>query len=461
MTPRLAYLAPPRLSFVTTLINIPNLLNLSGGQSPVILMDRYDYDRLRARTLTDAAENQKGLYLLMAFDELCRRDIIQLVDYAEFYSPSTQEKYLRQNQTLLANTPERIHEQLAVDAIENWTEYARGTYQEPFRAALSEDTERFASLRRDEEKQRRKTKRGTGDPRSRTRKTLNKGVAALAIRDQADQMLNYDVQSVICSSQYEILDDFLSISQSSQSARKPSNRASIESDMVDVDTSIIETLEPLRRTVGFGGAAITETQAMMEAISTIATELSGVQHDDWFLLGPSFAVPQYAEIFDWDIICMQIEDGLDVNTLVSETQSAIDGLENGATEGISPEKFEYESAYIAEKFDPPSTPGRSEDNGLRDMVKYAFDLSNYSRELRLLTEQHNISQLAALIGVSIVEGGYRQFNDDDLYQRCVELMGYFDPISIDEMEHQQIRKERQMSVREGNTDWFEATDRWR
>lgn len=234
MTQRPAYLAPPRMSFVTTLLNIPNLLNLSGGKSPAILMDQYDYDRIRARTLMDAAENQKGLYLTMAFDELCRRNVIQLVDYANLYSPSKQEKYLRQNQELLTDTPERIHKQLATKAIEDWTEYARGVYQEPFRAALSEDIDTFADLRRDEEKQRRKTERGTGDPISRNKKTLNKGVAALAIRERADEKLNLDVKSVICSSQYEILDDFLTVAQSSQSARSPSDRLSIDSNITDL-----------------------------------------------------------------------------------------------------------------------------------------------------------------------------------------------------------------------------------
>lgn len=458
MQQRSAYLAPPRLSFVTTLLNIPNLLNFSDGDSPIILMDQYDYDRIRARTLTGVAENQKGLYLTMAFDELCRRGVIQLVDYADLYSPSKQEQHLRQNQTLLTNTPERIHEQLAVKAINDWSSYARGTYQEPFRAALSEDTDTFADLRRDEDKQRRKMERGTGDPFRRNEKTLNKGAAALSIRERADQMLNLNVQGVICSRQYEILDDFLAVAQSSQPIGSSTEELGIESDIADADISSLENLEPMEWTVGFSSDTVSETRGILDTISTIATELSEVQYDDWFLLGPSFAIPQYSEIFDWDIICMDVEDGLNVNDLISETKYAIEGLKNGKVEGLSPDEFEYESRYVSEEYDlSPSY----ENSGLRDMFKYAFGLSNYSRELWCLIEQHNISQMAALTAVSIVKGEQQQFSDVDISQRCIELMSYFDPLSIEDMKHEQIRKERQSNIREGNTDWFETADRWR
>lgn len=197
---------------------------------------------------------------------------------------------------------------------------------------------------------------------------------------------------------------------------------------------------------------------MMDIISTVATESSGVQYDDWFLFGPSFAISQYSDIFDWGTINMQIEDGINVDDLVTETKYVIDGLKNGKVESLSRGEFEYESEYVAERHDLLDT---SEHGGLRDMVKYAFDLSNYSRELRLLIEQHSISQLAALVGVSIVEGESQRFRDDDVWERCIELMAYFDPLLVEDMEQVQIRKERQSSIRERNTDWFEASNRWR
>lgn len=172
-------------------------------------------------------------------------------------------------------------------------------------------------------------------------------------------------------------------------------------------------------------------------------------------------MPQYPHIFDWDTICMHIEDGLNVDELVAETKYAIDGLENSGVEELSSNEYEYESGYVAERHDLPTLDGNGGNRGLRDMLKYASNLSDYSRELRLLTEQHNITQLATLIGVSIVKGNSHQFSDENIHRRCMELMAYFDPLLVDNMKQVQIRKERKSTIREGNTDWFEAADRWR
>ncbi|UPM43168.1 hypothetical protein [Halocatena salina] len=415
-------------------------------------MDRYDYDRLRARTLQAAAGNLKGLYLTMAFDELRRRDVIQLVDYATFHSPVTQERSLQRTQALLRNTPEDVHHRLAVDALDEWIDYGRGAYQKPFREAIGEETSSFVDLRSDEEHQQRKLKRGTSNPVRRNEKTLNKGMAALAIRQQTQQQLNLDVRGVICSSQYEIIDDFLSSATQSSGPGTDRCRPSI-------DTDEIAALEPVRRTVGINTSMISQTQDLLSVTSRVTTEIAGVQHNDWFMLSPSFAIPNYQDIFDFDMIHRQART-YDIERLVAEIESVINTLDASRADETSPNELQYDAGWVAEQFGLSSPTNTDQPAGLTDMVEYLFTLSNYARELRTLTERETVSEAAALIGVSIVESG-RYHEDEAVYQRCMEMLHRLAPESFDDMKPAQFRKERQSITWRDSVDWFEAVDRWR
>lgn len=93
MSTRPAFLTLPRLSLTTVLLNLPNIFDRTNGATPLILMDRYDYDRLRAEVLAGPKENQKAPYLIMAYDDLRRRGLLKLIDYTEFYTPSDQNQY--------------------------------------------------------------------------------------------------------------------------------------------------------------------------------------------------------------------------------------------------------------------------------------------------------------------------------------------------------------------------------
>ncbi len=452
MAHRPAYLFPPRVTFTTALLNIPTIIYFSYGMSPVILMDRYDYDRLRARTLQAVAGNQKGLYLTMAIDELRRRDVIRLIDYAAFYSPVAQERALQRTQTLLRNTSEDVHQRLAVDALDEWIDYGRGAYQEPFREAIGEKTSSFVDLRSDEEHQQRKLKRGTSNPVRRNEKTLNKGMAALTIRHQAQQQLNLDVRGVICSSQYEIIDDFLT--DATQSSGPGTDRCRLS-----IDTDEIAALEPVRRTAGIDTSMISQTQDLLSVTSRVTTDIAGVQHDDWFMLCPSFAAPNYQDIFNCDIIYQQART-YDTERLVAETKRVINTLQASRVDEAAPNELQYDAGWVAERFGLSSPTNAEQPAGLTDMVEYLFTLSNYARELRTLTERETVSEAAALIGVSLVEGA--QYHDDEaVYQRCMEVSHRLAPESIDDMKPAQFRKERQSTTWRDTVDWFEAAERWR
>lgn len=451
MPHRPAYLAPPRMSFTTILINILTVMRFSAGPTPVVLMDQYDYDRLHVRTLQDS-HNQKGLYLLMAIDELRRRDVVRLIDYAAFYPPTIQARYLQQTQTLLTNTSEHTHQRLAVDALDAWIDYGRGNYQKPFREALGEEFCSFVDLRSDEEHQQRKLKRGTSDPIRRNEKTLNKGVAALAIRQRTQQRLPLDVRGVICSSQYEIVDDFLTVATHSFGP-------GLDRHDPGIDTDEIAALQPIERTVGLDTSMISQTRELLAVTSRIATEITGVQHNDWFLLGPSFAAPHYRDIFNFDTIHRQART-YDVERLVAETKVVIDTLEDNRAGRSSPNELQYDAGWVAERFGLSAPTNTGQTAGLTDLVEHLFTLSNYSRELRTLTEEMTISQAAALIGTSLVEGA-RYHDEEAIYRRCKEVLYRLAPESIDDMEPAQLRKERRSTTWRDTVDWFEAADRWR
>jgi hypothetical protein len=440
MTNRPTYLTLPGPSVTTVLLNLPNILNTS-GEPPLILMDTHDYEELRAEILTGDVDGKKAPYLIAAYDDLYRRGVLRLIDYKKHYSPTDQEYNLQQNQGLLREVSEPVNRKAAIKASKGWIHYGRGDYQVPFRGALGESPSTVNDLRKSEESQHRKLKRGTHNPIEWNEKILNKGVAGLSVCESLNRDPNINVQGVICHSGYGILDDFLDLAHN---------------DAINTDISHIKDLDPNNRITGFNSEIANQTREILDTVSEVATQLSGVQYNDWLLLGQSFAIPQYQKIFDFDIIHYQVEDRFNINELVSDTEQVIDALEN-STNTISSDEIQYETEWMTESFELPT--GRKQSEGLMDMVHYAVTISNYANELRTLVEQHNISQAAALIGANIVRNPYYQYDEHDLYRRCVDLMVRFDPPSVDKTKLERVHMERQNETWEEHTDWFEAINR--
>ncbi len=439
MSPRPAFLTLPRLSLTTVLLNLPSVFDRANGATPLILMDRYDYDRLRAEVLDGPAENQKAPYLIMAYDELRRRGVLRLIDYTEFYEPSMQHQYLSQSQALLQNTSERTNREAAVKASKSWIEYTRGAYQEQFRAGLGESTRSFHTLRRSERTQRQKLKRGVSDPRAWNEKLLSRGIAALAVRDQANATLDVNIQGIITGTQYQIIGNFIE-SKSDHTTTS--------------DTADLTDLQAGYRFLGIDVGTATDTRSILDEISTITTELSGVQYDDWFLLGPSLAIPQYDDLFDLELITDQLEK-LDQETLVNETKQAIEYLERSPPK---PGTLQYEADWLGEKYDLLPTD-KTRQTGLSLAVEFAYNTTNYSRELWTVLEETDISQAAALVGTSIVGGQQRASDDEEIYRQGMKLMTHFDSPSISTEEITAVRKERRGDSWDEHTDWFETANR--
>jgi hypothetical protein len=424
-------------------------------------MDTHDYQRLRGRAYRNKGDNQKYQYLAMAYDDLRRRGLLRLIDYAEFYPESVQGQYLRQNDSLLNSTPSEVNRDAAVKAVEGWIGYARGPYQEPFRRTLGEDTDSFADLRQTEQRQRRMMKRGTGDTVSWNKKVLNKDVAALEVRRRADQALNLDVQYVIAGSEHKITGSFLNATRSHEGSELAIDVPSIGRNAIDADASHLKRLEADRRIAGLTPEMVSRTREILDTIGRIATEVAGVQHDDWFVLGPSLSLPRYDDLFDFSTIRSQVRHGMEPAELAMEAKQVMAVLQDESDSGLPSNKLRYEADWVADKYDipPSSTRERGASSGLTDLVDYALDLSDHSRELRAILERGSVSQAAVFVGASIASDPMRRYHEEELYQQGVDLMQRLNPPSLDEKHLKAFQKERRGDTWDDHKDWFEASDR--
>lgn len=459
MSNRPAYLTVPGPSVTSVLLNIPYILHLS-DPPPVILMDVHDYERLQAETVQDTGDNKKAPYLLMAYDDLRRRGVLRLIDYADFYPAAVQEQYLHHNQDVLADTPDWVHRRIGMKGSAGWIDYGRGTYQEQFRASLGEKPDAFGDLRQAEQRLLHKMKNGTGNPVGWSEKVFNRGVAGLAVRRRADQLLDLDVQGVISGPKHHMIGEYVVAAQSQEQAGLPIESTAVGCDVIDTDMSYLETLHPTRRIAGLRPATVAHIRGVLDTVGEIAAEVAGVQHDDWFVLGPAFALPQYNSLFNLDQIRLQIDHGLDADTLAAEATAAVTALKEDTGSDLSATKRRYEADWIAETSGTTAS-GNIEGNDLVEMVDYALTLSDYSRMLRSLTEADDISQAAAFVAASIMSDPVRQYETDAVYRRGVELMMRFAPPAVDRHELEMLRKERRSDTWSEHTAWFEAADRAR
>ncbi len=411
-------------------------------------MDSYDYERLRARAVGEKGD-QKDHYLVMAFDELQRQGIVHFIDYAAFYSNHIQQQYLRQNRALLENLSKEVHQQAALTGIEEWTRYARGSYQESFRTGLGEDVDSFTDLRQQEQNLRQNIERGTSDPVRWNEKLLNKAVAALAVREAADDALDCGVDRVVAGSEHQILQDFLDTCQSNRSGSKYDKGAN----------SHLERLSPSTRIAGIDPTLASQTRTTLNTVGEIAVTITGVQHDDWIVLGPTFALPQYYDLFeDFEQIQREIRRDIDVETLAAETKTVLATLEQETDELLSPTRFQYEVGWVAEQtelFDNDSQ------QSLSDLVEYTLGLSNYSRELRAMADRGDLSQAAIFLGASMASNPIVRNQNTDIHRRALELTHRLAPSSIDGQAIEPFRQERSAKTWNDHTDWYETMDRVR
>lgn len=429
--PRLAYVALPGLSTASLLANLPYLMNGSSRLQPIILMDIHDYNRLQAIALEESGSpwNQS---LAMAYGHLLRRGVVQLIDYAEFYSGYAQRKILTQNREMLENVATDTQRQAAIDAANGRISYQRGEYQESFRATLGEDLDVFDDGRRTEKARCRKLQRGCIDPLEWNEHIINQYTAALEVRGVADEVFDHlDVKYIIGEGEAAIVGD---------------DGLTTEASHIQ-DQRRIETLPPTE---------LEYTRDIFETLGELAVEMTGVQHDDWVLISPTLAIPQYDDLFDMSQIRNRVEGGVDPKSLSKEVEDTVEILSHRTEDTPDPTStvewlMESDIIPFADK-----DPYRQR---LTEMSNYAATLSQISDTLRPLVRSGEVSHVAGLISVSIVSDPPPHDDLVPIYQRGEGLINRLDPPSVDAEEITAIRRRKQ----EWNeaSDWYETADRVR
>lgn len=452
---RPAVLALPGLSTTTLLANLTNIMSLSDGHIPVILVDRYDYERLRGRHLKGIGNNQKAPYLGMIYDELERRGIIRLIDYSKYYPKKVQQEYLQQNQKLVEEMPEWIHRQIAVEGVKGWKRYGRGAYQEPVRAALGEDEDMFAASRREEEGLLRRMKRGGGDPVSWNEKLFNKSAAALEICHRADRHMNLDVKCVVGGPEHEIIVDLINTAHAKKST-------DFDTSILDIDPGDITTeiphskgSDPVSKIGTIEPEMSSETRDMYDTISKVASDIVGRGGDKWVLVGTSLVIPLYSEIFNTNRIHAQVKGKFNTDDLASETRQAITTLDSGTEERDPSNIIEYEAEKISEEHD------KIQIENLEAIINQAIAMSNYSVELDSLIDENEFSQAALFTAASILSDPIHRYEVNDVYQHSLDLSARLNLSSIGTTELEEVGMEASGSTWGDNFDWFEDINRER
>ncbi|RRJ31867.1 hypothetical protein [Halocatena pleomorpha] len=221
----------------------------------------------------------------------------------------------------------------------------------------------------------------------------------------------------------------------------------------------MERLDPSTRIAGVSPTLASQTRTALDTVGEIADDITGVQHDDWIVLGPSFALPQYYDLFeDFEQIQREIRRDIDVGTLAAETETVLTALEHGTDELLSSTRFQYEVGWVAEQtelFDNQSH------QPLADLVEYTLGLSNYSRELRAMADRGDLSQAAIFLGASMASNPIVRHQNTDIHQRALELTHRLAPPTIDGQAIEPFRQERSAKTWNDHTDWYETMDRVR
>jgi hypothetical protein len=455
MVNRPAYLAPPGLSFTTIFLNLSHIMTQSEGAPPIILVDIHDYDQLRGAVMEGGSGNEKAPYLLTACDNLRRRDVIRLIDYADFYPAEKQANYLRQNRELLQAASDNVNQQVAATGDDEWISYARGEYQESPRARLGEDVSSFDKYRRAEEKQHRKMKRGLGDPVEWNEKVMGKGVAALKISDEMDNNTNLNVRGVIASTQYHTIGELLEATKSDRDNDPAIEGLNLGADRIDVDATYLNELNPTHRIEGLGPEKVTPMNDILEHIGEISTNVAGVQYNDWGVLGPIFTVPQSEDIFNIRRVRRGFERN-DVDDLAERAEAVINALETVTEDVLPATKAQYEAEWAVEQSDL-SRSSRPPIRELTETVYQAVESAQYSPELRSVVGRDMESQAAGFIAASVMNDPKRQYDNNSVYRRAIRLVNLLDPPPVSGGELDEIEQERRGDKWTDRDDWYQVS----
>lgn len=439
---RSAYVALPGGSMTSLLANLPYIVNIATEQLPVVLVDKHDYNRIQTWGAKGAG-GPGNLNVALAYGTLHRQGVIQLVDYSDFYPQYEQKSTLQQNRALIEQLSDDVQQRAAVQSADGWVDYGRGAYQDQFRASLGKEVSRFRNARRTDEKRRDKLDRGLSAPSKWNERVLNRYLAALHIRQYADDILNLDVKGIIGEGESATIGRILASAD----------------ELPAANIAHIKNLDPAIHLGDLTTEMVAPTREALDFIAEIATDISGVQHQDWITIGSTLAIPQYHNLFDMETIQEQTQEGTDTDALAEEAMLAVTTLRRRTEDGPSSHKMSYMTEWIGEQMSSSYPSGQTQSWGLTEMADYAVNLSQYSSELRSLVKDSNISQAAALVGVSVVSDPSPRDDLSAIHQRSEDIINRLNPPLVDEAQLKAAR--RRGTAWDEHPDWYEMTNRAR
>lgn len=445
MTCRDALLALPGPSTTSLLLNIPHIYRTRG--QPVILIDIHDYEKIRGQAIVE--NRPKYHYLTLAFEQLARNGVVQFIDYSEFYPRRLRKRNLDRNDDLLDQLSEDVTRRYAAVACAQWREYARGEYQEAFRDGLGEDIDSFIDMRRSERTQEQKIAHGTGDSRGWMSKVLNKDVAALHIRRNVDRAFDhYNVRGIVAGAEH--------LSTSSLVGATPEALDQYELPTPGALPTHLDRLDAGSRIVGLDPTELTETREALSLASDLASELVGTDDDDWFVLGPSMAFPDFNDLFDMGTISAEFATR-PLNDLKTQAAEAVEYLRQ--EQEVASNKLQYLGEYAHERSSSDTTT-HSGSNGfsvsaLTSAIDQSTQLALSSQEIRSLIKERGFDQAAVFVALTcLIDPAYR-YDTEPVYRQASQLKRRLDPPSVARPSLESYQKERQGETWGENRDWHE------
>ncbi|WP_227380619.1 hypothetical protein [Haladaptatus halobius] len=396
-------------------------------------MDRHDYNRIWGWALKENS-SQWIRNLALSYTLLTQRGVIRPINYAQFYQKSTQQRNLRQAQTILKRASDNAHTRAAKQGAKGWLDFSRGDYQASFRAQLGEDPGSFGNARQLDKARWHKLKRGGGEPSEWNKRVFAQYLAALHVRQYADKALNLDVKRIIGQGESAIIREILN-------AKKGQYDGALSNHLLE--------LEPDK---------LGHTREALDIIGEIAAEITGTEHNEWAYLAPTLAIPQSHELFKLRTIKSQLHHGLNMDTLVDEGSYVVDALKQ-RTEHNPSMNVEHAAEWLAESEHIPGSPSKSQQKNLVNLTTHAVNLSEYSPELERLVKRDGISRAGALIGYSVMADPSIRGGDEYMYQQCENLINRFRTPELDEEELMAFRRRKEGW--DDNPDWYLDPDRQR
>lgn len=431
---RNAYVTIPSFCTKYFCTNLHDLMNKR--PRPVVYMDTHDYQRLWGQIVL---ERERCMQMVgMIIESLRRRGLIRTVDYGTLYSAAQQEDNITSCRDALEDLSDHHQQEIGRQASQGFIDYVQQLdYQRSFREAL-DNWEHSLHRKKGSEHSLRRLERGGGTPVNRGERIATQYMAALEVRQTLNRQTNFNVVGVLGQGESTALATLLEESS-----------WDIEKDVAKVANGEIKQM---RR---FDPDSTAYQREILDSITEVARETTGVQHEDWFLLGSHLAVPHFPALFMESWSQPAFETDKSTSGLAAETKEILNRLER-RTPDSRPPHLDDDAEAIAQWFGI-SSPDQVDE--ITAQLDRAVDLSQAAPELReMASEEYESASIMAAASI-IMDPSYRD-NADQLFHRAWEMKQRYDPVEVPT--HVVTRYSKRGGLgeqeRKEHPDWYQSPD---